>query len=74
MESETYQRWEVYIKHTDNITPYLGYIRALFYDDKREFVMVKARGFAIESALRVIQMVREEMGNIYSVIKVYMQS
>lgn len=67
-EGKGYERWEVYIKHTENITPYLGYIRALFLEEKRDFSIIKARGMAIESALRVIQLVKEEMGNIHSVI------
>ena len=68
----TYPRWEVYVKHTDNITPYIGYIKALFFEDKMEFCIVRATGKAIETALRVAQMAKEEIGNICSNTKMYL--
>lgn len=59
------ERWEVHIKHIDHIGPYVGYIRALFMDDKREFCKVKARGYAIETALKTIQMAKDELEDLH---------
>ena len=61
------ERWEVYIKHQDNIGPYIGYIKALFYDDKREYCILRGRGNAIETVLKVVQMAKEELGSIHSI-------
>jgi hypothetical protein len=48
------ERWEVFVKHSINITPYVNYIRALFHDDKRDYIIVKGRGNAVETAMKVI--------------------
>ena len=62
------------MKHQANITPYLGYIRALFLEDRRDYCVVKATGLAIETALKVVQVTREEMGNIHSLMRIMLQA
>jgi DNA-binding protein len=44
----------------------VGYVRAQFGDDRRRFVIIKARGLAIENALKVVQLIKENMGDIHS--------
>ena len=39
---------------------------AQFKEDKRKYVVVKARGNAIENALKVVQLVKENVGGIHS--------
>lgn len=69
-----YERWEVCISAKMNINSYVGYVRAQFFDDKRQFVIVKARGLAIENALKVVQLVKENMGDIHSQSKFYLMT
>ena len=64
-----YERWEVCIPNNHNINQYVGYIRAQFEDDKRKYVVVKARGGAVENALKVVQIVKEIRGGIHSSTK-----
>ena len=52
--NQEYERWELCVKAGMNINQYVGYARAQFYDDQRKFVVVKARGQAIENALKVV--------------------
>jgi len=49
-----YERWEVCIKAKEDINSYVGYVRAQFFDEKRPFVVIRARGLAIENALKVV--------------------
>ena len=72
MKNNSYERWEVCISGKMNINSYVGYVRAQFIDDKRRFVIVKARGFAIENALKVVQLVKENMGDIHSQTRFYL--
>src|ERR1700760_3248776 len=67
------ERWEVYIKHQDNIGPYIGYIKALFYEDKREYCILRGRGNAIETVLKVVQMAKDELGSIHSITSCSLQ-
>jgi hypothetical protein len=48
-----YERWEVCISNRVNINSYVGYCKAIFLEDLRKFVVLKARGLAIENALKV---------------------
>ena len=52
-----------------NINNYVGYARALFLEENRKFIVVKARGAAIENALKVVSLVKENMGDIHSQLK-----
>ncbi|CDW82497.1 UNKNOWN [Stylonychia lemnae] len=69
---QEYERWELCVKAGLNINQYVGYARAQFFDDNRRFVVVKARGQAIENALKVVQLVKENMGDIHSQSKLYL--
>ena len=56
-----------------NINSYVGYCKAQFHDDKRKYIVVKARGNAIENALKVVQLVKETIGGIHSCTKFSLQ-
>jgi hypothetical protein len=49
-------------------------VRAQFFDEQRQFVVVKARGLAIENALKVVQLVKENIGDIHSQTRLYVLS
>lgn len=68
-----YERWEVYITSKEEINSYVGYIKAQFIEDKRKYVQVKARGNAIENALKVVQIVKENLGQISSLTSFSLQ-
>ena len=70
---EGIERWEVFVKHQENIGPYIGYIKALFYEDKREYCVLRGRGCAVETVLKVVQMAKEELGSIHSIYSCYLQ-
>ncbi len=55
-----------------NVNCYVGYCRALFIEENRKFVILKARGMAIENALIVMQLVKENIGGCTSCIKIGM--
>jgi len=63
---EPYQRWEVCVSAKMDINGYVGYVRAQFFEEQRQFVVVRARGLAIENALKVVQLVKENIGDIHS--------
>lgn len=65
-KSYDYERWEVCVKAKEDVNSYVGYVRAQFFEEKRPFVIVRARGFAIENALKVVQLVKDNMGDIHS--------
>ncbi len=69
----TYERWEVCISNRVDINSYFGYCRALFLEDKSKFVVIKARGLAIENALKVVQLVKENLNGVSSCIKFGLQ-
>eukprot|EP00347_Sterkiella_histriomuscorum_P015751 403355819 len=69
-----YERWEVCVKAGLNINAYVGYARAQFLEEGKKFVVVKARGFAIENALKVVQLVKENMGDIHSQTRFYLMN
>ena len=47
-------RWEIHVRHQTTLKPYLGYIRALLYEDKLSFCIIKARSSAIETAMQIV--------------------
>ena len=47
----------------------LGYIKAIFNEDKLRFCVLKAGGPAIEKAMKVAQMAQEDFGNLHSIFK-----
>jgi hypothetical protein len=65
----SYERWEVCISSKMNINSYVGYCKAQFNDERRKYVVVKARGLAIENALKVVQLVMESQAGISSCIR-----
>lgn len=67
-----YERWEVCVKAGLNINAYVGYARAQFIEEGKKFIVVKARGYAIENALKVMQLVKENMGDIHSQTRFYL--
>ena len=73
MNRQSYERWEVCISAKTNINNYVGYVKAQFLEDKRKYVVMKARGAAIENALKVMQLVKENLGGIHSQIKFSLQ-
>lgn len=62
----SYQRWEVCVSNRFNLNSYVGYCKAQFEQEQRDFVVIKARGAAIENALKVVQLVKENIGCIHS--------
>lgn len=52
--TRNYDRWEVCISNKQNINSYVGYCKALFVEEQRIYVVLKARGLAIENALKVM--------------------
>ncbi len=70
---KTYERWEVCVSSKHNINSYVGYCQAQFVDERRKYVVVKARGAAIENAMKVVQLVKENMGGIHSCLKFQLQ-
>lgn len=73
MKKRNYERWEVCISNKFNINSYVGYCKAQFLEEKRTYVVVKARGQAIENALKVVQLVKENIGGINSCVRLQMQ-
>ncbi len=71
---ERYQRWVVRIKHTERIQPYVNYIRNLFANEKRQYCLIKACGNAIETAFKVVQEAKEEIGNLRTVMSLHLQA
>lgn len=69
-----YERWEVCVKAGLNINAYVGYARAQFLEENKKFLVVKARGYAIENALKVVQLVKENMGDIHSQTRFYLMN
>lgn len=53
-----YDRHELCISSKMDIGGYLGYARVQLIDEKKPFVIIKARGNAIENALKVAEMAK----------------
>jgi hypothetical protein len=69
-----YKRWEVGISNKYlNLNSYVGYCKAQFEQEQRKYVVIKARGCAIENALKVVQLVRENIGGLHSYTSFGMQ-
>ncbi len=51
--NRSYDRHELCISSKMDIGGYLGYARVQLIDEKKPFVVIKARGNAIENALKV---------------------
>ena len=73
VQPRNYERWEVCISNRVDINSYFGYCRALFLEDKSKFVVIKARGLAIENALKVVQLVKENLHGVSSCTKLGLQ-
>ena len=73
VQPRNYERWEVCISNRIDINSYFGYCRALFLEDKSKFVVIKARGLAIENALKVVQLVKENLQGVSSCTKLGLQ-
>lgn len=73
VQPRNYERWEVCISNRVDINSYFGYCRALFLEDKSKFVVIKARGLAIENALKVVQLVKENLQGVSSCTKLGLQ-
>lgn len=62
-----YKRWEVGISNKFlNLNSYVGYCKAQFEQEQRKYVVIKARGNAIENAMKVVQLVRENIGGLHA--------
>jgi hypothetical protein len=66
--SRPYRRWEVCVSNKFNLNSYVGYCKAQFTEEKRRYIVLKARGSAIENAIKVMQLVKETIGGIHSCI------
>ena len=73
-KTQYYQKWEVCVTAKDDINGYVGYVRAQFFEEQRQFVVVRARGLAIENALKVVQLVKENIGDIHSQTRLYLMT
>ena len=73
LHKRTYERWEVCISNRVDINSYFGYCKAIFHEDKSKFVVIKARGLAIENALKVVQLVKENLEGVSSCTKLGLQ-
>ena len=49
-----YERWEVCVSNKLDINKYVGYCQAQFMEENLKYVVVKARGQAIENAFKVV--------------------
>jgi hypothetical protein len=63
----------VCISNRIDINAYFGYCRALFLEDQCKFIVVKARGLAIENAFKVVQLVKDNLEGVSSCIKMGLQ-
>ena len=51
----------------------MGYARVQLIDEKKPFVVIKARGNAIENALKVADMAKKNIQGIHSCTKLWLQ-
>lgn len=63
-----YRRWEVCVSNKFNLNSYVGYCKAQFNDERRRYIVLKARGNGIENAIKVMQLVKETIGGVHSCI------
>jgi hypothetical protein len=56
-----------------DIGGYLGYARVQLIDEKKPFVVIKARGNAIENALKVAEMAKQTIAGVLSCTKICLQ-
>jgi hypothetical protein len=56
--NKSYDRHELCISSKIEIGAYLGYARAQLIDEQKPFIVIKARGNAIENALKVTEMAK----------------
>jgi DNA-binding protein len=48
------------------LNKYVGYCKAQFEEEFREYIVIKARGGAIETALKIMQLVKDNIGSLHS--------
>lgn len=69
-----YDRWEVCVKNGFDINQYMAYARAQFIQENKKFIVVKARGLAVENALKVVQLLKENLGDLHSQIRFFLMT
>lgn len=69
----SYDRHELCISSKMDIGGYLGYARVQLIDEKKPFVVIKARGNAIENALKVAEMAKQTIAGVLSCTKICLQ-
>ncbi len=68
-----YARHELCISSKNDLGGYLGYARVQLVDERKPFVIIKARGNAIENALKVAEMAKRSISGVYSCTKLWLQ-
>lgn len=71
--TRSYDRHELCISSKMDIGGYLGYARVQLIDEKKPFVVIKARGNAIENALKVAEMAKQTISGVLSCTKFCLQ-
>jgi len=71
--NRSYDRHELCISSKMDIGGYLGYARVQLIDEKKPFVVIKARGNAIENALKVAEMAKQTIAGVLSCTKICLQ-
>jgi len=71
--NRSYDRHELCISSKMDIGGYLGYARVQLIDEKKPFVVIKARGNAIENALKVAAMAKQTIAGVLSCTKICLQ-
>lgn len=69
-----YERWEVCVKNGFDINQYMAYARAQFIQENKKFIVVKAKGLAVENALKVVQLLKENLGDLHSQIRFFLMT
>jgi DNA-binding protein len=73
INNRSYDRHELCISSKMDIGGYLGYARVQLIDEKKPFVVIKARGNAIENALKVAEMAKQTIAGVLSCTKICLQ-
>ena len=68
-----YARHELCISSKYDLGGYVGYARVQLIDERKPFVVVKARGNAIENALKVAEMTKRSIPGVFSCTKLWLQ-
>jgi DNA-binding protein len=67
--NQSYDRHELCISSKMDIGGYLGYARVQLIDEQKPFIVIKARGNAIENALKVAEMAKQTINGVLSCTK-----